>query len=61
MDSTNSTKPKLKIREKTTPDIVRMFPDEKIEVYTLEQVREILGKALQGKSLSDYVREDRDA
>lgn len=36
------------------------FAGEKIEILTLEQVREILGKALQGKSLSDYLREDRD-
>lgn len=61
MVNSNSTKTTLNVRTKISPDISRIFPDEKIEIYTLKQVREILSKALQGKSLTDYIREDRDA
>lgn len=61
MDNSSSTKTELHVRKHNIQDFYRLYPDEEFEILTLDQVREILGKALQGKCLSDYIREDRDS
>jgi len=60
MEHENTVKTPPNWKRHNSRKFLETFAGENIEILSLDQVREILGKALQGKSLSDYIREDRD-